>query len=103
MRVHSTFQMSHIKPVKESSLVPASRPLPTLLFDGGPVYTVKRLMAVRRRGRGIQYLVDWKGYGLEERSRVPAKMQMQKMEAQVSLSQTAKESLWFEEMFLIWK
>uniref|UniRef100_A0A671YIT6 Gypsy retrotransposon integrase-like protein 1 n=1 Tax=Sparus aurata TaxID=8175 RepID=A0A671YIT6_SPAAU len=74
LRVHPTFHVSQIKPVKESLMVPATTsPPPPEVVEGGPVYKVKRLLAVRNRGRGRQFLVDWEGYGPEERQWVPSR------------------------------
>lgn len=69
-QVHPVFHVSRVKPVLYSPLVPSAPALH--LVDGSPVYTMRKLLYVRRRGRGFQFLVDWEGYDPEERSWIPA-------------------------------
>ncbi|KAK3559371.1 hypothetical protein QTP86_012782 [Hemibagrus guttatus] len=76
-RIHPTFHVSLLKP-HHPSVLPSTEPgkdaaeppLP-LLLDDGTAYGVKEILDSRHRGGRLEYLVDWEGYGPEERSWVP--------------------------------
>lgn len=69
MRIHPMFHVSRVNPLQVSLLMPSPRPPPPAwLLNNQPVYSVRKLLRLCRRGRGLQYLVDWEGYGPEERT-----------------------------------
>ncbi len=73
-KIHPTFHVSLLKPYSPPvSLEPGLKeepPLP-LILEEGAVYKVKEILESRRCGGKLEYLVDWEGYGPEERSWVP--------------------------------
>ncbi|ROI73786.1 Retrotransposon-like protein 1 [Anabarilius grahami] len=77
-RIHPTFHVSLLKPhhpsvsvSTEPDVAAAEPPLLPLILDYGAAYEVREILDSRRHGGLLEYLVDWEGYGPEERSWVP--------------------------------
>lgn len=65
--VFPTFHTSEILPFIKN-VFPSCKfeePLPILTPEGNEEYFIERILDERRRGRGRQYLVRWRGYGQE--------------------------------------
>ena len=72
--LHPTFNIDKLKRYRDGTvafptrLQRFDRPPPSADADsnGDKVYVVERIIAKRRRGRGVQYLVVWAGYPAED-------------------------------------
>ncbi|XP_030629281.1 uncharacterized protein LOC115811276 [Chanos chanos] len=58
---------------------PPPPPLTPGITGGSEAFTARCVWRVRRRGRGLQYLVDWEGYGPEESVLVGVSAKMKKL------------------------
>ena len=78
MRIFPTFHSSLLRPYhpNNNTLFPSrshTRPGPIVTEDGNEEFIVESIVDHRRRGRGFQYLVRWKGYGPDADSWLPGK------------------------------
>jgi hypothetical protein len=72
-RVHPVFNVVLLTPFKEAAYAiqrPPSPPGP-IFVDEHPEFEVEEILASRKRGRGVQYLIKWKGYDHNENTWEP--------------------------------
>src|SRR5271169_3980254 len=71
-RIHNVFHATLLKPYKETEVHGENftRPPPDLI-EGEEVYEIEEILNHRRRGRGFQYYIKWRGYPISDASWEP--------------------------------
>ncbi|XP_073780218.1 uncharacterized protein [Danio rerio] len=72
-RIFPTFHVSLLKPAvgpveADREVAAGEQGPPPLMIVGEEAYQIHEILRSRRRGGQLQYLIDWEGYGPEERS-----------------------------------
>ena len=65
MRIHNVIHVDQLSPYHENGLPPPKRPEPVIV-DGEEEWEVEEILQSRYIGRGLYYLVKWKGYAEEK-------------------------------------
>ena len=66
-KIHNVFHAILLRQYKETDVYGANFQLPPPeLIDGEELYEIETIMKHRKRGRGYQYYVKWKGYPISE-------------------------------------
>ena len=71
MRCHPVFHVSLLHPRLTDPLQRPAQPPPPIEIEETVEFEVNAILDSKRRGRGIVYLVDWKGFGPSERTWLP--------------------------------
>ena len=71
-RIHDVFHTRLLRPYKENEVYGKNftEPPPNLV-EGEEVYEVETILNHRKRGRGYQYFVKWRGYPISDASWEP--------------------------------
>ena len=71
-RIHNVFHAALLRPFKENEVYGDNytEPPPELV-EGEEVYEVETILNHRRRGRGYQYFIKWRGYPISDASWEP--------------------------------
>ena len=71
-RVHNVFHAALLRSYKQTETYGENFPEPTPeLVEGEEVYEVETILNHRKRGRGYQYFVKWRGYPISDASWEP--------------------------------
>uniref|UniRef100_A0A8C5M7I3 Chromo domain-containing protein n=1 Tax=Leptobrachium leishanense TaxID=445787 RepID=A0A8C5M7I3_9ANUR len=71
-KIHNVFHVHLLKPLLCNRYTKVHAPPPPISVEGEEEFEVKAILGARISRGSLQYLVDWVGYGPEDRSWIPA-------------------------------